>query len=142
MARISADVVNSTLTLNGRTIEDTPEGDVFTVAYQNDVSTQTQGSNNGVVAKTRIDKDAALITVRVLKYSADDAYLTNTINSTPTVILNGSLKTNFTRDDVDGTETYNIINATIQNRGDTTVNNTDGEDIVEYGIFGVVPRSV
>ena len=142
MATIVADVINSTLTLNGRTIEDTPEGDVFTVAYQNDVSTQTQGSNNGVVAKARADKDAALVTVRVLKYSADDAFLTNAINSDAVTIMNGSLKTNFTRDSVDGTETYNIINGTVKTRGDATINNTDGEDLVEYGIYGVVPRSV
>lgn len=142
MATIVADTKNSTLTLNGRTIEDTPEGDVFTVAYQNDVSSQTQGSNNSVVAKQRADKDSALVTVRVLKYSTDDAFLTNAINSGDLTIINGSLKTNFTRNGIDGTDTYNIINGTIQTRGDNTINNTDGAEIMEYGIFATVPRSL
>ena len=141
MSRIIANTIDSTLTFAGRTIEDTPEGDVFTIAYVNDVSSQTQGVNGGVVAKARSDKFAANLTVRVLKYSADDAFLNNLVNSD--LSLNqGSLKTNFTRDGIDGTETYDIQNGTIQTRGDATVNNTDGEDVVEYGIFANMPRSV
>ena len=141
MSAIVADTVNSTLIFAGRTITDTPEGDIFTISYANDASSQTQGSNGGVVAKSRADKFAATLTIRVLKYTADDAFLNNLVNSD--LSLNqGSLKTNFTRDGISGTETYDIQNGTIQTRGDGTVNNTDGDDIVEYGIFGNMPRSV
>ena len=141
MSRIVVDTENSTLTFAGRTIEDTPEGDVFTIAYANDVSSQTQGVNGGVVAKGRADKYAATLTIRVLKYSADDAFLNNLVNKT-LEFNQGSLKTNFTRDGIDGTETYDIQNGTIQSRGDNTVNNTDGEDVLEYVIYGNMPRSV
>jgi hypothetical protein len=143
MAAITLDTANSTLTLNGRTIEDSPEGDVFTVAYQNDVSAQTQGTNGGVVVKERADKNAALLTVRVLRDSADDAYMTNLINQPDIEVLNGSLKTNFTRNGTDGVETYTLSNGTIQTRGDHTINNTDGEEVSEYGIlFGSAIRSL
>ena len=142
MSKIVVDTINSTLTFAGRTIEDTPEGDVFTISYANDVSSQTQGVNGGVVAKSRADKYAATLTVRVLKYSVDDAFLNNLVNAETLQLNQGSLKTNFTRDGIDGTETYDIQNGTIQTRGDATVNNTDGEDVVEYGIFANMPRSV
>jgi len=143
MAVITVDTVNATLTIDGRTIEDSPEGDVFTIAYQNDITTQTPGTNGGLVAKERTDKDAALLTVRVLRYSADDAFLTNAINQEALAVFNGSLKVNFTRDGVDGVETHTLSNGTLQNRGDNTVNNTDGEDIQEYNIlFGSAIRSL
>jgi len=143
MATITVDTSNATLTLNGRTIEDSPEGDVFTVAYQNDITAQTQGTNGGLVVRERADKNAALLTVRVLRYSADDAFMTNAINQQELAVFNGSLKVNFTRDDVDGVETHLLSNGTLQNRGDNTVNNTDGEDIQEYNIlFGSVIRSL
>lgn len=143
MGVIAVDTVNATLTLNGRTIEDTPEGDVFTIAYQNDISTQTQGTNGGLVAKERTDKDMALVTIRLLRYSADDAFMTNQINQSAISVFNGSLKVNFVRDGVDGVETHTLSNGTLQSRGDNTVNNTDGEDIQEYVIqFGQAVRSL
>lgn len=143
MATIVVDTKNATLTLNGRTIEDTPEGDVFTIAYQNDITTQTQGTNNGLVVKERTDKDMALLTVRVLRYSADDAFLTNAINAANVTVFQGSLKVNFTRDGVDGIETHTLANGTFQTRGDNTVNNQDGADIQEYVImFGSSVRSL
>jgi len=143
MGVISVDTVNATLTLNGRTIEDTPEGDVFTIAYQNDVSTQTQGTNGGLVAKERSDKNMALFTVRLLRYSADDAFMTNQINQESITVFDGSMKVDFTRDGVDGVETHLLSNGTVQSRGDNTVNNQDGADIQEYIIqFGQAIRSL
>lgn len=139
---IVADTKNSTLTLNGRTIEDTPDGDVFTLSYQNAVTTQTQGSNNGVVIKDRSDKFTALLTVRVLKYSSDDVFMNNAVNSEDVTVFEGSLKTNFTRNGVDGTDTYTMINGTVQDRTDNTINNTDGEDVSEYTILCQAQRSV
>lgn len=142
MSNIVVDTINSTLTLAGRTIEDTPQGDVFTIAYANDVTSKTRGVNGGVVGKKRSDAFDGTLVVRVLKYSADDAFLNNLVNRDLSSFENGSLKTNFTRDDIDGTETYDLQNATIISRGDSTVNNTDGEDIVEYTIDATMPRSV
>lgn len=139
---ITLDTVNSTLTLNGRTIEDTPEGDVFIISYQNNVTNKTRGVNGGAVTKGTVNKNAALITVRVLKDSADDAYMTNLINQPSIEILEGSLKTNFTRNGVDGTDTYTISNGSIQSRGDSTVNNTDGEEVSEYIIDCDAVRSL
>ena len=130
--QVVLDTVNSTLTLNGRTIEDTPEGDVFVISYQNNVTNQTQGVSGGVVIKPTVNKDSALITVRVLRDRSDDAWFTNQINQEPIVSLAGSLKTNFTRDGVDGVETYTITGGSIQTRSDHTINNTDGEEVSEY----------
>lgn len=142
MAAIVLDTTNSTLTLNGRSIEDTPEGDVFTISYQGDASAQTQGLNGGVVVKSNAGKYTAVLTVRVLKDSADDAFFNNLVNQETVEIVNGSLKTNFTRDGVDGTDTYTISNGSVQTRGDNTINNTDGEEVSEYGILCSAVRSV
>ena len=67
MSAIVADTVNSTLIFAGRTITDTPEGDIFTISYANDASSQTQGSNGGVVAKSRVDKFAARFIIKSRK---------------------------------------------------------------------------
>jgi len=134
---------DATLTLNGRVIEDVPEGDMFTVAYGNDITSQTQGISGGKVIKERNDKDDGLLTVRVLKYSADDAYLTNQINNANgAVVFEGSLKVPYTRDGTDGTETHSIAGGSLVNRGDNVVNNTDGEDVVEYTILSTMIRSL
>ena len=143
MSVIVVDSASSTLVLNGRVIEDIPQGDTFTIAYPNEISTQTQGINNGLVAKNRIDKDVATLTLRVLRYRNDDAFFTNQINTTGTAVFNGSLKVNFTRDGVDGVETHSLSNGTIQSRGDNTKNNQDGDEIQEYVIqFGTAVRSL
>jgi len=143
MSIITVDTKNSTLTLDGRTIEDSPEGDVFTIAWGNDITKQTQGTNGGKVIKEQINKDDGLLTIRLLKYSADDAFLQNQINSaTGVVVFDGSLKTNFTRDNVDGVETITLSGGSLVNRSDLTVNNTDGDDIVEYTILATAIRSL
>lgn len=140
---MTVDTVNATLTLNGRVIEDTPEGDVFTVAYGNDITSQTQGTNGGKVIKLRNDKDDGLLTIRVLKYSADDAFLTNQINTANgAVVFEGSLKVNFTRDGIDGVETHSVSGGSLITRGDNTINNTDGEEIMEYAILSTMIRSL
>ncbi len=142
MSVMTADVGNSTLTLNGRAIEDSPEGDVFVIAFGNDATKQTQGVNGGKVIKKTVNKDDGLLTVNVLKYSSDDTFLNNIVIAGDVTVIDGSLKTNFTRDNVDGVETYAITAATIQSRGDATVNNTDGDDISTYVLFGTMIRSL
>lgn len=143
MSIMVADTANATLTLNGRVIEDTVEGDVFTVAFGNDITSQTQGVNGGKVIKKRNDKDDGLLTIRILRYSADDAYITNQINNADgAVVFEGSLKVNFTRDGVDGVETHSISGGSLISRSDNTINNTDGEDISEYNILSTMIRSL
>lgn len=143
MSVITVNSADATLVLNGRTIEDIPEGDMFTIAFGNDITKQTQGVSGGKVIKSRNDKDDGLLTIRVLRYSADDAYLTNQINASDgPVVLEGSLKENFVRDGVDGVETHSISGGSLATRGDNTKNNTDGDDIQEYTILATIIRSL
>jgi len=142
MSIMTVDIKNATLTLNGRTIEDSPEGDMFTVAYGNDITNQTQGVNGGKVIKERNDKDDGLLTIRLLRYSADDAFMNNAVNNPDITIFDGSLKINFTRDGVDGVETHSIAGGSLITRSDNTANNQDGEDVQEYSILSTMIRSV
>lgn len=143
MSRIVIDAINSTLVLatdsGTRIINDLPEGETYTVSFANDASSQTKGINGGTVAKQRADKDTATLKINVLKMSGDDTFLNDLVNSDLS-FLNGSLKTNFKRDGVRGTETYDIKNGTIQTRGDGSLSNTDGTDTSEYTILATIKR--
>lgn len=142
-AIVTLDTKNTTLTLNGRIIEDVPQGDTFTISFPNEISSQTQGVSGGVVAKDRSDKDTATLTVRVLRGSGDDSFFTNIINQQNLAVIDGSMKTNFVRDGVAGTDTYTLSTGTMQNREDHVINNSDGEEVSQYVIlFGSAIRQL
>jgi hypothetical protein len=134
MANILYDSANTTVTLNGRVFVDLANGDAVKIAFPNEVSSKTMGINKSSVIKQRMDKDSADVTIRVLKASTDDVFLNNALNQPSPTIFGGSIKTNFSRDGVDGVDSYALENGTIMKRPEDTRNNVDGEEIMEYSI--------
>lgn len=138
---ITLDTAEGTLTLNGRVFTDFPEGDAVSISFPNERTSQTQGTDGNTVAKKRTDADNGLLTINLLRNSADDAFLQNTLNG-GLVVFNGSYKRNFTRDGIDGVESYSLDNGTMLSTGDQTYSNTDGEEISSFTInFATALRS-
>lgn len=132
MANILYDSANTTVTINGRVFTDLAQGDAVKIEFPNEKSSKTKGINKSSVIKKRMDGDEANVTIMVLKASTDDVYLNSILNQDDLVVLNGSVKTNFTRDGVDGVDSYSLQNGTVVSHPSDTKNNVDGDEIVEY----------
>lgn len=124
----------TTLVLNGRVYANLSEGDFVTLNFPNPRTSHVNSVDGGVTINGRVDGPVANLTVRVQKYSDDDIALNNALNQNPTEVLNGSMKTNFTRDGVDGVETYTLENGSLTDQPENTKNNQDGNAVMEYVI--------
>lgn len=134
MANVLYDSANTTVTLNGRVFTDLAQGDAVKIEFPNEKSSKTKGINKSSVIKTRMDGDEANVTLLVLKASTDDVFLNNALNQGDLTVMSGSIKTNFTRDGVDGIDSYALENGTITKHPSDTKNNVDGDEVMEYEI--------
>lgn len=134
MANILYDAANTTVTLNGKVFTDLAQGDAVKIEFPNDKSSKTKGINKSSVIKKRMDGDEAKVTIKVLKASSDDVFLNTMLNQDGLIIINGSIKTNFTRDNTSGIDSYALENGTIVGHPADTKNNVDGEEVMEYVI--------
>lgn len=134
MANILYDSANTTVTINGRVFTDLAQGDAVKIEFPNEKSSKTKGINRSSVIKKRMDGNEANVTVLVLKASADDVFLNNILNQSELIILDGSIKTNFTRDGVAGVDSYALENGTLVIHPEDTKNNVDGDEVMSYKI--------
>lgn len=132
MSKILYDSENSTVTLNGRALVDLAQGAAISIEFPNEQSSKTNGINNSSVVKQRSDRNSANVKIKVLKASSDDVFLNSALNQQAAVIFSGSIKTNFSRDGVDGVDSYALENGTISKRPTDTRNNVDGDEVMEY----------
>jgi len=132
MAAIVTSVEKTTLVLNGTAINDYASGDIITLTPVNPVSSHVNGSNGSVNINERSDRDVYDLTIRVLRMTDSDSFLNNVMRTSPITVLNGSLKENFTKDNVDNIESWILENGSIITQPTITINNEDGNGLVEY----------
>lgn len=133
MATITFQTDSTTLTLNGEVMRDLAEGDIISLTYPNAKTTRINASAGGVTVGERSDSGVADLVVRVQRMGAADIALQSFSNG-GVVLINGSLKENFTKDGVDGVETYELQNGSITTRPVKTKNTTDGNALNEWTI--------
>ena len=143
MATISLSTDNTTLVLNGTVINDFSSGDILTLAPVNPSSSHINSSNGGVSIFERIDKDVYDLTIRVQHLSDSDAFMNNVLNQSPTTVLGGSLKENYTKNGENAIETWLLESGSIITQPTVTINSEDGNGLAEYVVrFRTAKRSI
>ena len=123
---------STTLVLNGELIKDFINGDVIELAFVNPLTSRVYGANRAVNITQRSDSDVATLTVRVQRYSDNDVFFNEVINSENIVVLEGSLKEVYIKDGSESVESYEILSASITTKPTYTKNNVEGTATVEY----------
>lgn len=143
MATIVLPADGTTLTLNGRIITDYVAGDVFELSPVNPLTAHVNASNGGVNVNKRTDGDVHNLTLRIQKFSGDDAFFQNAVNQKTPVIFNGSAKTAFVRDGTAGVASRILENGSITTQPTEVTNDQDGNALMEYVIqFRSVTRNL
>jgi len=143
MATISLSTDNTTLVLNGTVINDFVSGDILTLAPVNPASAHINSSNGGVSIFERIDKNVYDLTISLQHLSDSDAFMNNILNQSPSTILDGSLKENYTKNSDNAIETWLLESGSIITQPTITINSEDGNGIAEYVIrFRTAQRNI
>ncbi len=138
---ISADT--ATVVMNGRIITDIAAGDYITLTPTNQLTSRANSAQNGVTISKRVDAGVTVMVVRVQKYSNDDVWLNQQINTDIPVVFNGSVKESFVRDGAALKETYDLQVGSITTQPTQTKNNQDVNALMEYTIeFRNIRRNV
>lgn len=130
--RIAAEA--STIILNGYAFNSMAEGDFATLTPANALTSRINSSNGGVTITERVDGGVHNFVIRVQRLSADDVFLNSMRNQKPVAIIDGSIKTNYSRDGRDSVETYTLEGGSFTDQPEDTKNNQDGNGILEYTI--------
>lgn len=131
MAVITLAANSTTLVLNGFIFNDFLEGDYITLETDNDLASHVVSSDGGAIIKERIDGGVSLLTMRLPKFSDSDIFINSIINSDGITLLNGSMKENFTKDEVEGVESFILENGYVVKKPGSTKNNQDPNGLVE-----------
>ena len=75
---------NDTLTLGGHVFVDLAEGDITTITFPNALITRKTGKNGNTLFAQNASGLNADLTLRLMRGSADDAYMMGLINTAPT----------------------------------------------------------
>ncbi|MGM7882352.1 hypothetical protein [Yersinia enterocolitica] len=138
---ISADT--ATVVMNGRIITDIAAGDYITLTPTNPLTSRANSAQNGVTISKRVDAGVIVMVVRVQKFSNDDVWLNQQINTDIPVVFNGSVKESFVRDGAALKETYDLQVGSITTQPTQTKNNQDVNALMEYTIeFRNIRRNV
>ncbi|HHH1326040.1 TPA: hypothetical protein ACPZHP_001393 [Yersinia enterocolitica] len=138
---ISADT--ATVVMNGRIITDIAAGDYITLTPTNPLTSRANSAQNGVTISKRVDAGVTVMVVRVQKFSNDDIWLNQQINTDIPVVFNGSVKESFVRDGAALKETYDLQVGSITTQPTQTKNNQDVNALMEYTIeFRNIRRNV
>lgn len=124
---------DTSLILANIAINDFAEGDFIVIEPVNEKNSIKNGANGNVTKIPRMDGDVHNLKVAVIKYSDSDVFLNSEVNSNSR-FLNGTLKSEFTRDGADFTETWKLRNGSILTQPTHTYNNQDGNVMIEYTI--------
>lgn len=143
MAMIQLNSDSATLVLNGFAVTDLAEGDIIELNPVNPLSNHVNAGNGGGNINKRADSGVHDLVVRVQKFSASDVYLNSAVHQENITVFNGSVKEDFIRDGVEGTESYILENGSITTRPSNVKNNTEGNGVMEYTLrFRNVYRSI
>ena len=141
--QISLQSDSTTLVLNGTAITDFMDGDTLELTPVNPVTEHINGSGGSVSINKRSDGGVHDLTVRVLKFSDSDIFLSNQLEQEAPVIFDGSMKENFVKDGSDGVESWLLESGSFIDRPTTIKNNQTGNSLMEYKIkFRNCSRSI
>ena len=143
MANITTASDSTTIILLGTAINDLGVGDIITITPVNPSATIIPASGGGANISKRADSDVHDVVINVQVLSDSDAFL-NALErqNTPTPI-SGSLKENFSKDGVDGVESWLLENGTFTTKPTRTYNDTDGNALISYTIqFRTAKRNI
>lgn len=134
MSQINIPVGSTTLILNGSLIPDLISGDVLVLTPVNAFSSQVN-STNGVNIIGRADADVHDLTINAQKYSESDVILSQFCRTGGNVpVINGSMKTAYQRNGVDGMESWTLEAGSVLTRPTDTKNDVDGNAVMQYVI--------
>ncbi|MGE4748478.1 hypothetical protein AB8990_03120 [Yersinia enterocolitica] len=143
MSQIVISTDTATVVMNGRIITDIAAGDYITLTPTNPLTSRANSAQNGVTISKRVDAGVTVMVVRVQKYSNDDVWLNQQINTDIPVVFNGSVKESFVRDGAALKETYDLQVGSITTQPTQTKNNQDVNALMEYTIeFRNIRRNV
>ena len=95
--------------LNGELIKDFINGDVIELAFVNPKTSRTYGANGAVNVTERSDAKVATLKVNLMRYSDNDIWMTEMMNSESVVIFEGSLKEVYIKDGSESVESWEIL---------------------------------
>lgn len=134
MATITYSTDSATLALNGRIITGFAIGDIIELTPLND-QTSRVNSADGVSITKRADAGVTDLIVRVQEKSDDDFWFNTLTAGNAPIVIDGSLRENFTKDGVDGVDAWQFEGGSIVGKAPKMVNNIeDTQKVMEYRV--------
>ena len=133
---------STTLVLNGELIKDFINGDVIELAFVNPKTSRTYGANGAVNVTERSDSKVATVKVNLMRYSDNDIWMTEMMNSESVVIFDGSLKEVYIKDGSESVESWEILSGSFTEQNGVTKNNVETNGTVSYIIECLARRLV
>ena len=133
---------STTLVLNGELIKDFINGDVIELAFVNPKTSRTYGANGAVNVTERSDAKVATLKVNLMRYSDNDIWMTEMMNSESVVIFDGSLKEVYIKDGSESVESWEILSGSFTEQNGVTKNNVETNGTVSYTIECLTRRLV
>ncbi len=130
------------LILNGRSYTKLGEGATVSLSFPNNIAERNIGEGGVVNINTRVDKDVAELTIRLMRKTEDDIELSRIANTSPLTIIDGSFTENYIADGFSALETYAITSGNIMKHPDKEINNQDGDPMVEFVIACFAEKSI
>ena len=147
MAVITLNADATTLKLNNTTLDservvtDLIAGDTIVIAPVNAQTSRTY-SSDGVNIQRRVDRDVRTITFNVEKFGETDEFMNEALYNSDLCVFEGSIKTIYTSDTEQRTETYSFKGGSITTLPTDTKNNQDGNNVMAYVIEARVTRDI
>lgn len=143
MSVITISMDSGSLILNDYTFKSFAEGDYLSLTPPNALTSRVNSASGGVTIGERMDKDVKDLVFSVQKYSDDDVFMNNIINTAGVTLIEGSAKESYSKDGSAGVESWNLDGGSITTQPTETKNNQDGNAMVEYTIqFRTAKRSL
>lgn len=144
MSVITLATENTTLVLNGYVFQHLTAGEYVSIEPPNESTWRANSARGGVTVGKRADGSVRDVTIRVQKYSPDDAQMNAWLNSDQVVLLDGSATQSYYRDGEFFSESYTLEGGSITGQPTDARSNTDaGEQMMEYTVqFRTAKRSL
>jgi len=142
MAVISFKAESTTMTLNGRVVDDFINGDIFEMTPSNPDTSRLYGAGGAVNIQRRSDKDVYSLKFRVMRNSDTDIWLNEQLNADAPTVFDGSIKDRFVKDGEEFTESFTITAGSFTDKPTPKKNNIDGVESMEYTIECLARRKV
>lgn len=131
---VTTNAESTTLVLNGTAITDFISGDILELTPVNPATAHVNATDGGVNINGRADATVRDLVMRVQRYSDSDVFLNSALNQEAPTVFNGSLKEDFTRNDIAGVESWILESGSITTQPTVVKNDTDGNAVMEYTI--------